>query len=352
MTTPIKTYFTILLTHYLTLMKILILHNSPLPNRTDDADTLQQVAEITAALKALKHEVIVGAVDSLTEIEDLLNRHQPQLVFNLVESFLGSDKNINLIPEYLESKNMAYTGCTAVAMLLTGDKVAAKKIMQKVGIPTPAYFDEGFAEGQIEETLQMIVKSKTEHASFGMDADSVVVGAMAAKNLMQKKAEELDGQWLAEQYIDGREFNVSVIGRKGQAKILPLAEIVFSNFAANTPKIVDYAAKWDESSHAYHNTARRFVDEDTESILVEKIKNITLKCWAAFDLCGYARVDFRVDAQGNPWVLEINANPCLTRDAGFIAAAAEAGMDYIQIINHIMEVSNHDFIKEPASITR
>lgn len=322
---------------------ILILHNKPLANRDDEADTLVQVAEVSSALEALNYNHSIGSVSSLIDVENLIKKHQPQLVFNLVESFCGSDKDSYLIPAYLESQGLACTGCSANALFISGDKVASKKIMRGFNIPTPDCLNK---DSLSQETF--IVKSVTEHASFGMDADSVVMGASNAQKLIQEKELKFGGKWLAEQYIAGREFNVSVIGTKSSPEILPLAEIIFQDFAEDTPKIVDYAAKWGTQSHGYNNTPRHFIDEAAETALVKKIKEITLRCWSVFGLDGYARVDFRVDEDGSPYVLEINANPGLTSDAGFIAAAAKSGMNYIKTINHIMEITNHDYEAEPA----
>jgi D-alanine-D-alanine ligase len=102
---------------------------------------------------------------------------------------------------------------------------------------------------------------------------------------------------------------------------LPAAEILFDNFPDDAPKIVDYAAKWDTESPEYKATTRSFDFEASDAPLIEKLNLLCLKCWDLFSLQGAVRIDFRVDEDGNPWVLEVNANPCLSADAGFMAAA-------------------------------
>lgn len=327
---------------------ILILYNKPEGERKEEhMDTLVQVKEISDALKKLKHNVTTGAIgNSLGDIENLIKKHKPSLVFNLVESFCGSDLNIHLIPAYLESLGIAYTGCSSESIFLTGNKIVAKKIMSGSEIPTPYYFDDSSECLPAFSSEQFIVKSVTEDASFGLDLNSVVTGSIAARNLILKKTSELGGKWMAEQYIDGREFHVSIIGRSKNPKILPIAEMRFDKFADDLPKIVDYAAKWDEQSYTYDALERQFIDEDAERILVTKVQDITLKCWDAFDIYGYARIDFRIDNEGNPFVLEINTNPCITSHCTIIAAAEKTGMTYLDTISQIMEIVNNDHFTE------
>lgn len=118
--------------------------------------------------------------------------------------------------------------------------------------------------------------------------------------------------------------------------MLPLAEIIFRDFPAQKPRLVGYRAKWDEPSFEYRNTVRRFVDEHEESVLCAALRQIASRCWDIFRLRGYARVDFRVDADGRPWVLEVNANPCLSADAGFAAALEQADISIDDAIRRII----------------
>ena len=115
------------------------------------------------------------------------------------------------------------------------------------------------------------------------------------------------------------------------------AEIEFLEFAPGAPRIVDYAAKWDPASHAYHHTPRRYEFPPTDEALLGELRTLALRCWEVFGLAGYARVDFRVDEAGRPWVLEVNTNPCLSADAGFMAAAHQAGLVQRDVVGHLVE---------------
>ena len=115
------------------------------------------------------------------------------------------------------------------------------------------------------------------------------------------------------------------------------AEIIFEGYAGEKPHLVDYRAKWDENSYEYHHTPRRFDFGPEDRPLVDRLRTLTLECWRLFDLSGWARVDFRVDDHGDPWILEINSNPCLSRDAGFMAAAVRSGLSDTEVVNRIIE---------------
>ncbi|TFG95506.1 MAG: hypothetical protein E4H13_13325, partial [Calditrichales bacterium] len=145
-----------------------------------------------------------------------------------------------------------------------------------------------------------------------------------------------NGEWFVESYIPGREFNISILADNGKPEVLPVAEIEFVDFPPDKPMIVDYRAKWETDSFEYQHTVRSFDFPDTDESLFAELRVITAKCWEIFDLRGYARVDFRVDENGKPWVLEINANPCISPDSGFVAAAERAGINFNTVIKRII----------------
>jgi D-alanine-D-alanine ligase len=142
--------------------------------------------------------------------------------------------------------------------------------------------------------------------------------------------------YFAEQYIEGREFNLSLLADAGGPQVLPAAEIDFSRLPAGKPRIVGYKAKWKADSPEYHATPRRFDFASADGPLVERLAELSRSAWQCFGLRGYARVDFRVDRQGRPWILEINVNPCLSPDAGFAAALDRAGIPFPQAIARIL----------------
>jgi D-alanine-D-alanine ligase len=226
------------------------------------------------------------------------------------------------------------TGCGADAMFASGDKLGAKREMLAAGIPTAAYA-EGPEWHGLEEGKCWIVKSVEEDASLGLDSGAVVATPDAVIARAELMAGRHGGRWFAEEFIDGREFNVAVLERKGRPEILPIAEMRFENWREGEPRIVGYAAKWDERVDAFHDTVRSFGWQTEEPLLHGRLVEFAKACWKLFDCRGYARVDFRVDARGQPYVLEINANPCLEPGAGFAAAALEAGLTYDELIECI-----------------
>ena len=139
---------------------------------------------------------------------------------------------------------------------------------------------------------------------------------------MSRLQEKQGGECFAEAYIDGREFNLSLLASKAGPQVLPPAEIRFEDYPEGKTRIVGYRAKWHESSFEYLHTVRSFEFPPEDDELLSRLKDLAVRCWSLFDLRGYARVDFRVDRDGRPWVLEVNVNPCLSPDAGFFAAAA------------------------------
>ena len=141
---------------------------------------------------------------------------------------------------------------------------------------------------------------------------------------MLEKKNRGRGQFFAERYIEGREFNQAVLA----GELLPMAEIRFVEFPDDKLRIVDFRAKWEEDSFEYTHTLRSFDFAAADQPLLEELRAVARRCWDVFGLSGYARVDFRVDGDNRPWVLEINANPCLSPDSGFYAAAERAGLSF------------------------
>ncbi|MEW6252659.1 MAG: D-alanine--D-alanine ligase, partial [Planctomycetota bacterium] len=190
-----------------------------------------------------------------------------------------------------------------------------------------------------------IIKPVWEEASVGLDEDSVVPvrAAGGLQAALVRGAERCGGEVFAEQFIDGREFNLSVLAEAaadgtsaGGPDVLPPAEIDFVDYASGKPKVVGYRAKWDAASFEFHHTPRRFDFPSEDRPLLDELSRIAARCWRVFGLRGYVRVDFRVDAAGRPFVLEVNANPCLAPDAGFYAATQQAGLPFAAVVSRIL----------------
>ena len=150
-----------------------------------------------------------------------------------------------------------------------------------------------------------------------------------------------DSHWIIQDYIDGREFNISVLFSENGPEVMPPAEMVFHNFEDDKPKIVDFKAKWVAESFEYENTIREFPRKKLNPVLSEKIREIVLRCWHVFGLKGYARVDMRIDKKENPFVIEVNANPCMSPDSGLVAATNEAGLPITEVLRRIISDLNH-----------
>jgi len=317
--------------------EVLIFHSKLGPNPPpDELDVLDEARYFAEGLEQLGFDVHQSAFANDLDLNTtLVNRIKPAFVINLVETIYGSGRLVHIAPALFEHIQIPFTGCPSEAIYLSSNKLLSKKIMQAAGIRTPA-FTGNDSELRKYGNRRFIIKSLWEHASFDMDeCNPVFIGK--AKELASRLAEKNKSQplFFAEEYIEGREFNVSVIADGPETQVLPVAEIKFINYPGDKPKIVGYRAKWDETSFEYKNTVRRFVDEHSESELCGRIRAICIKCWNEFGLRGYARVDFRMDNRGNLFVLEVNANPCISADSGFVAAANHIGLTQKEIVNRI-----------------
>jgi D-alanine-D-alanine ligase len=310
-------------------LEIVLLHDAQdAAGRPDASDTLVEAAAIAAALRSLGYATATLPVGlDLGALERELRTRRPHAVVNLVESLEGRGRLVHVVPALLESLGVPYTGCSPEALAGTSHKLAAKRSLERADIATPAVFDGTAADGP------WIVKSVFEHASLGLDDSSVVHGVDAVGRLLDARRAELGGAWFAERFVAGRELNVSLIAAPAGPRALPVAEIEFAGFPPGKPAIVGYAAKWHADSFEYRNTVRSFA---VEPELAARAERLALACWELFALDGYARVDFRVDASGLPFVLEVNANPCLSPDAGFAAALAQAGIGYTDAVDWLI----------------
>jgi D-alanine-D-alanine ligase len=317
-------------------MQVLVLHEAVAKDAPPEAmDTLVQVETVAAALRGLGHEVESAAVTlDLGALEARLGRRRPDVVFNLVESLGGADALAIAPVALLETRGIPCTGSPSATLALCNHKPMAKALMCALGIPTPGWIVAGSSEA-IPGTY--VVKAVAEHASLGLDDDSVVSVQRAAdlQAAIARHVRRTGRPCFAERYVAGREFNLGLIERADAMQCLPPAEIDFSGFAPGKPRLVGYAAKWQEDSIEYRQTPRRFDFAAADAALLRSLERHALQVCEAFGVRGYARVDFRVDEAG-PWVLEVNTNPCLSPDAGFAAALGQARVDYAQAIADIL----------------
>lgn len=308
----------------------------------DEQDVLVQLDTVRSALRALGYDTTdVPLSLDLGVSAAVLRSVRPLAAFNLAETIEGKGNLIHLAPSLLESLGIPYTGAPAEAIILTSHKLVSKRLLAAAGIDTPPFASAADAgAGLIAFELPGIVKSVWEHASIGLE-DSAIVRTpeeLAAETRRRCRGES-PAHLFVERYIDGREFNLALLGGgepAAEPQVLPPAEIRFVDYPRGKPRIVGYRAKWDEGSFEFHSTPRRFQFPREDAALLEGMSGIARACWKLFGLRGYARVDFRVDDGGRPWVLEVNANPCISPDAGYMAAAGQAGLSREDVVRRIL----------------
>jgi len=299
----------------------------------DEIDVLIQAQEISEVLKDLGYSVRISPVEDMKFADEIAENCDG--VFNLVETLKGKAVNSHLVPLILEFMNIPFTGSGSSAIAVTTDKILTKSVLYANGIPTSKWCARNIS-GDFEEGTY-IFKPVSEDASLGITSENVCVvkDMKMAQELIVKFQKRYRLPFFCEKYISGREFNVSVVGINGSPKVFHPAEMIFLG-DHEEGKIVDYDAKWNEDSENYRNSIRTFSNAREDRELFEKLEDLTCRCWELFGLVGYARVDFRVDENGNPYILEINANPCLSSDGGFAAAVLNGGFSFPDIIRIIV----------------
>jgi D-alanine-D-alanine ligase len=320
--------------------KVLIFH-SPLTKESpaDELDVLDESVYFSQGLADLgfQPETISFPYD-LQVLKSMIEKHNPEFVVNLVETIFSDGRLVHVGPALFENLKVPYTGCPADAIYLTSHKVLAKKIIKSAGISTPGFltFNELQSTNVPDVSKKYIVKSIWEHASFGLNEDDKLLFEGTDEIMEKFSGLKNPDDFFCEEYIHGREFNLSVLGGPEGPEVLPHAEIRFG-FPDDKPHVLGYKAKWDEGSFEYMNTVRTFDFVPEDSDLLKELSEIALESWKLFGLRGYARVDFRVDQGGKIYVLEINANPCISPDSGFVAAALRAGLSQKELVKRIVQ---------------
>jgi len=314
---------------------ILLLINSISDNPTrDELDVLVQAEAVEKALKELgisTRRAFLGM--DLDPLAQLLRENPPWKVFNLVETVGGMGALIHVCTSLLEAFRIPFTGSGTYALLTTTDKVRTKIMLERHGLPTPRLIQPG-SSALPEEKRKYILKPVWEDGSAGINDESLYEGKDI--DLQELKSNGLLKHSFLEEYIEGREFNLSVLAGERGPEVMPVAEMLYVDYPQGKPKILNFASKWDEDSFEYHNTVRSFELSEADSPLAREMREISLECFQLFEMQGYARVDFRVDSDNRPYVLEVNANPCIAQDAGFTAACQQGGLSYKEMINRII----------------
>jgi len=318
--------------------KVVILHNKISDNPTiDELDVLDQVKKVNEALIQLgyKTAIIPFSFDLNKAIADI-KATNPKFVFNLVEGLDNDGQLITIAPAILDYLKIPYTGCTKESTFLTSNKVITKKMMVAKGIPTAEWVtlkdekDNVFIKGE-----KYIIKAVWEDASIGLEEDSVFLPNSKKEliELIKKQNDKFKIEFFAERYLHGRDFSVPILA----GKLLPTREMQFLDYDEDRVKVLGYKSKWEKDTDEYDKTEITFEFSKEDAKLLEKIAELSKKCWDEFGLNGYARIDFRTDINSNIYVLEINPNPCIAEDTAFDLALEEARIDYADAIKAIIE---------------
>jgi len=299
--------------------------------------------DVMQALQTQGHETqIIEVSDDLLHIRSSIDEFKPHVVFNLVHEFHGVGVYDHHIAAYLELLKQPYTGCNPRGLMLAHDKVIAKKIMSYHDIPTP-----GFEVYRRRKPFKkpnglqypMIVKSTIEDASWGISQASIVNDEQKLKARVEYVHNETKSDALVEEYIEGREIYLGVMGNR-RLKAFPPREIVFDGLAKNNYAIASHKAKWDEQyreRHKIRSERAKDFDEATEEQLLKAAKEI----YRALHLSGYARLDCRLRDDGTLFFLEANPNCDLSFDDDFACAAEAMGLSFGDLIDRIVKLGRN-----------
>ena len=325
--------------------RVAVVYNEPHPSRYDTACEQKAVEGVMEAVTAV-HQALIE-LDNLTTLLPLLppfeeawkklSELKVDVVFNLFEGFCGDPPTEALVPEALAELGLIYTGCNADVLRLALDKAKVKVILKSAGIPTPDF------QLLNPETLHnfrlgypCIVKPRSEDASHGISAQSVVRDFASLKRQVNVVSEAYGGGALIEEFVGGREFNATVIGNN-QHVVLPVSEIVYT-LPPGIPRLLTFAAKWENDSIYYENTKVHCPAEVTPEER-EYIASTALATFRLIGCRGYARVDMRMDEAGRLNVIELNPNPDISPGTGAARQAEAAGMTYAQFVDVIVKLA-------------
>lgn len=323
-------------------LKVAIIFNEPVSDRYSDmgeskavVGVLEEVKPVHRALSEIGHAVFkVPLRPPLERVREKLQALRADLVFNLFEGFEGLPQTEAVVAGMLTELRIPFTGNPAPTLSLALDKARAKAVLEAGGIRTPRY------QTLSPENLHLfnlnfpcIVKPREEDASHGVTEDSVVKDFDQLASQVTKISQLFEGDTLVEEFLEGREFNVTVIGNK-EPITLPVAEMVYY-LPPELPKLLTFAAKWNPESPYYKGT-RATCPAEVEENVREQISQTALTAFKMLECRGYARADMRMDADGIPNVLEVNPNPDISPGYGAARQAKAAGMNYTQFIEKIV----------------
>jgi D-alanine-D-alanine ligase len=321
-------------------MKVAVLHTKDAIDGEEDP----VLGQLEQALRNGGHEPRRVMVDASVEpVVQELTSDRPDLVINLAESFAGKSALESSVASLLNLLDLRYTGSSPAGLMVAGDKTLSKKVLLFHGIKTPQFATvyRGMVDWAGDVDFPLIVKPPQEDASLGITQKSIV---RDVKELLERIAalqSEYQQPALAEQFVEGREFYVGVLGN-ANARALPVIELDFSKFPSDRPRIASWAAKWGDDGDAkgaeFEGTESIFPD-DLPDEWREKMQKVALEAFHALRLRDYARVDMRVTESGDVYVIEVNPNCYLEAKSEFARAAERDGLSYDTLIAQIVELA-------------
>ena len=321
-------------------MRIVLLHS---------ADALEPpvdpvIEQLRVTIEACDHTVQSLPVDDAVEpLVTALTAATPDLVFNLAESFGGKSALESNVAALLNLLGLRYTGSSPAGLLLAGDKSLTKQVLSFHGIRTPEFATvfRGAVDWAGDIAFPVIVKPPQEDASLGISSGSVVHDLRELFTRIDELQSEFQQPVLVEQFVEGREFYVGVLGN-ANARALPVMELDFSGFPAGVPRIASWEAKWgDDGEGAGEQFAgtRSIFPVDVAPTFIERMQHVAVEAFHALRLRDYARIDLRVTSDEQIFVIEVNPNCYLERESEFARAAAEGGISYDALVARILELS-------------
>ncbi len=310
----------------------------------------EDVQEVYEALKKAGHSPVYLRLDGTTVSLQELATSESDLLFNLVESFGGDDTADSRVAGYLELLGRRFTGSGSQGLYLAQDKALAKKIFAFHGIHTPTFamVYRGRTEYAHDIQFPVIVKPAREDGSIGIRFNAVCGSIKEMMERLDYIHTEFDTPALIEEYIEGRELYVGVLGND-KPEALPIVELDLSKLPEGTPKIAGAEVKWEEDSEAYRTT-RPFFPDDLDETLAERIRDTAVQAYQALQLRDYGRIDIRLAADSTIHVLEVNPNPYLLSTAEFAMAAKKAGRSYTDLIAEIADLALTRYDRNGARI--
>jgi D-alanine-D-alanine ligase len=314
-------------------------------------DTLEEGTDIVSApwrteydvistLRAMGHEVqALGVHDDLGEIRRVATEWRPHIAFNLLEGFDDISIFDQNVVSHLELLKLPYTGCNPRGLLLARDKSLSKKLLayHRIAVPDFEVFRAGRPIRRPKRLpFPLIVKSLTQEASIGISQASVVDSDDKLKERVAFIHESIGTAAIVEQYIEGRELYVGVLGNQ-TLQSLPVWELFFSNMPPEAKRIATDRVKWSvkyQKKYGIESGAAK----DLPDTVCDRIQHVCKRAFRALELSGFARIDLRLDEAGHVWVLEANPNPQIARGEDFAASAEKVGLSYETVLQRIINL--------------